>query len=123
MLILKIVQIVKVIITQTSHIIYLPKVGYFNLHQNATVLVHYKESCLMHCLLLLYSGNASKTTHDVNKLFTGQSEQPCCCSLALLAFFFSLFIYLTSVALEQPAVMLEQTGKNLSAVLRDITAA
>jgi len=43
--------------------------------------------------------------------------------LAPLAFFFSLFIYLTSVALEQPAVMLEQTSNNRLAVLRDIPAA
>jgi len=76
-----------------------------------------KESSLM------YSGNASKTTHDVKKLFTRQGEQPCFCSLAPLAFFFSLFIYLTSVVLEQPAVMLEQTEKNRSPVLRDISAA
>ena len=118
--ILKIVQTVKVIITQTNHITYRAKIGYFNLNQNPTAQVHYKESSLMHSFLLLYSGNANKTTHDVNKLFTWQGEQPCSCSLAPLFFFFSLFIYLTSVALEQPAVMLEQTGKNRSAVLTDL---
>jgi len=37
--------------------------------------------------------------------------------LALLAFFYSLFIYLTSGVLEQPEVMLEQTSKNRSAML------
>jgi len=116
-LILKIVQTVTVIITQTNHITYLAKGGYFNLRRNPSVQVHYKESSLLHTLLLLYSGNASKTTHAVNKLFTKQGEQPCCCSLAPLAFFFSLYIYLTSlVAHEQPAVMLEQTSKNRSAV-------
>jgi len=41
--------------------------------------------------------------------------------LAPLAFFFSLFTYLTSGVLEQPAVMLEQTSKNRSAVLRNIS--
>jgi len=123
MLILKIVQTVTVIITQTNHITYLAKVGYFSLKQNPSVQVHYKESSLLHSLLLLYSGNASKTTHYVNKFFTRQGEQPCCCSLAPLAFSFSLFIYLTSVAHEQPAIMLEQTSKNRSAMLRDISAA
>jgi len=119
-----IVQTVTVIITQTNHITYLATVGYFNLKQNPSVQVHYKESSLLHSLLLLYSGNASKTTHDVNKLFTRQGEQHhCSCSLAPLAFFFFLFLYLTSVAREQPAVMLEQTSKNRSAVLRDISAA
>jgi len=103
--------------------VYRAKLGYFNLKQNPSVQVHYKESSLLHSLLLLYSGNASKTTDDVNKLFTRQGEQPCCCSLAPQAFFFSLFIFLTSVAHEQPAVMLEQTSKNRSAVLRDISAA
>jgi len=44
MLILKIVQTVKVIITQTNHLTYLDKVGYFNLNQNPTVQVHHKES-------------------------------------------------------------------------------
>jgi len=34
-----------------------------------------------------------------------------------------LFIYLTPGVLEQPAVMLEETGKNCSAVLRNISAA
>jgi len=34
-----------------------------------------------------------------------------------------VFIYLTSGVLEQLAVMLEQTCKNRSAVLRDISAA
>jgi len=43
--------------------------------------------------------------------------------LVPLAFFFSLFIYVTSGVLEQAAVMLEQTSKNRSAVLRDISAA
>jgi len=116
MLILKIVQTVTVFITQTNHITYLAKVSHFNLKQNPAVQAHYKESSLLH------SGNASKTTHDVNKLFTTQGEQRCCCSLAPLSFF-SLFIYITSVALEQPAVMLEQTSKNPSAVLSDISAA
>jgi len=37
MLILKIVQIVAVIITQTNHITYLAKVGYFDLEQNPSV--------------------------------------------------------------------------------------
>jgi len=68
MLILKIVQTVIVIITQTNHITYLAKVGYFNLKQNPSAQVHYKESSLLHSLLLLYNGNASKTTHDVNSL-------------------------------------------------------
>jgi len=36
---------------------------------------------------------------------------------------FSLFIYLTSGVLEQPAGMLEQTSKNRSAVLRNKSAA
>ena len=81
------------------------------------------QPSLLHSLLLLYSGIASKTTHDVSLLFTRQGEQTCCFSLAPLAFFFSLFIYLTSVALEQPAVMLEQTSNNRLAVLRDIPAA
>jgi len=121
--VLKIVQTVTVIIKQTNHITYLATVGYFNLKQNPSVQVHYKESSLLYSLLLLHSGNASKTTHDVNKLFTRQGEQPCCCSLAPLAFFFPLFLYLTSVAREQPAVMLEQTSKNRSAVLRNIFAA
>jgi len=58
MLILKIVQTVTVIITQTNHITYLGKVGYFNLKQNPSGQVHYKESSLLHSLLLLYSGNA-----------------------------------------------------------------
>jgi len=71
-------------------------------------------------LLLLHSGNASKATHDVSKLFTGQGEQPGCYSLARLAFF---FVYLTSGVFEQVAVMLEQTSKNRSAVLKDISAA
>ena len=84
MLILKIVQTVTVIITQTNHITYLAKVGYFSLKQNPSVQVHYKESSLLHSLLLLYSGNASKTTHDVKK----SGEQLCCCSLAPQAFFF-----------------------------------
>ena len=101
MLILKIVQTVTVIITQTNHITYLAKVGYFNLKQNPSVQVHHKESNLLHSLLLLYSGNASKTTHDVKK----SGEQLCCCSLAPQAFFFSFYIYLTSVAHEEPAVM------------------
>ena len=35
----------------------------------------------------------------------------------------SLFIYLTSGVLEQPAAMLEQTSKNRSAVLRNISTA
>jgi len=122
-LILKIVQTVTAIITQTNHTTYLAKVGYFNMKQNPSVLVHYKESSILHSLLLLSSGNASKATHDVSKLFTRQGEQPGCYSLARLAFFFSLFIYLTSGVLEQPAVMLEQTSKNRSAVLRDISAA
>ena len=68
---------------------------------------------------LLYSGYASNTTHDVSKLFTRQGEHPGCYSLTPLAFFFSLFIYLTSGVLEQPAVMLEQTSKNNSPVLGD----
>jgi len=67
MLILKIVQTVTVIITQTNHITYLAKVGYFNLKQNSSVQVHHKESNLLHSLLLLYSGNASKATHDAKK--------------------------------------------------------
>jgi len=37
--------------------------------------------------------------------------------LAPLAFFFSLFVYLTLRVLEQHAVMLQQTSKNRSAVL------
>jgi len=42
---------------------------------------------------LLYSGNASKTTHDVTKLFTRQGKRPGCYSLAPLAFsFVCLFI-------------------------------
>jgi len=64
-----------------------------------------------------YSGNASKTTHDVSKMFTRQGEHPGCYSLSRMAFFFSLFIYLTSSVLEQPAVMLEQTSKYRSTVL------
>jgi len=77
MLILKIVRTVTVIITQTNHITCLAKVGYFSLKQNPSVQVHYKESSLLHSLVLLYSGNASKTTYDVSKLFTRQGEQPC----------------------------------------------
>jgi len=123
MLILKIVQTVTVIITQTNHITYLTKVGYFNLKQNPSVQVHLKKSSLQHSLLLLHSGNASKTTHDVSMLFTRQGEQPCLCILPPLTLFFSLFIYLTSVGLEQPAVMFRQASKNRSAVLRDISAA
>jgi len=123
MLILKLVQTVTLIITQTNHITYLTKVGYFNLKQNPSVQVHCKKSGLLHSLLLLHSGNASKTTHDVSMLFTRQGEQPCCCSLAPLVLFFSFFIYLISVALEQLAGMFEQTSKNRSAVLRDISAA
>jgi len=77
MLILKIVQTVVVIITQTNHITYLAKVDYFNLKQNPSVEVHHKKSSLLHSLLLVYRGNASKTTHDVSMLFTRQGEQPC----------------------------------------------
>jgi len=40
MLILKIVQTLTVIITQTNHITYLAKVSYFNLKQNPSVQVH-----------------------------------------------------------------------------------
>ena len=123
MLFLKILQSVTVINTQTNHITYPAKVGYFNLKQNPSEQAHYKESTLLHSFFLLYSGNASKTTHDVSKLFTRQGEQPCCYSLAPLAFFFSLFVYLITVVLEQRAVMLEQTSKNRSAVLSDISAA
>jgi len=43
--------------------------------------------------------------------------------LAPLAFFFSLFIYLTSGVLEQPVVMLEQANKNRSAVLKNKSTA
>ena len=85
--------------------------------------VHYKEYSLLHNLHILYSGNASKITHDESRLFTRQGEQPCCYRLAPLAFFFSLFVYLITVVLEQRAVMLEQTSKNRSAVLSDISAA
>jgi len=56
-------------------------------------------------------------------LFTRQGEQPCCCSLAPLAFFL-FFVYLFQFGCtEQPAVMLEQKSKNRSALLRDISAA
>jgi len=120
MLILKIVQTVTVIITQTNQITYLAKVGYFNLKQNPSVQVHYKKSSLLHSLLLLYRGNASKTTHDVSMLFTRQGEQPCCCSLAPLAFFLFFVCLFNFSCTEQPAVMLEQTSKNRSAVLRYI---
>ena len=95
----------------------------FQPEPNPSVQVHYKQSSLLHSLLLLYSENASKTTHAVTKLFTRQGEQPGCYSLAPMAFFFSLYIYLTSGVLEQPAVMLEQTSTNRSAVLRDISPA
>jgi len=108
MLIFKIVQTVTVIITQTNHITYLAKAGYFNLKQNPSVQVHYKKSNLLHSLLLLHRGNASKTTHDVSMLFTRQGEQPCCCSLASLAFFI-FFVLFNFGYTEQPAVMLEQT--------------
>ena len=84
MLILKIVQTVTVIIKQRNHITYLAKVGYFNLKQNPSVQVHYKKSRRLHNLLLLYRGNASKTTHDVSTLFTKQGEQPSCCILTPL---------------------------------------
>jgi len=52
---------VTVIITQTNHTIYPVKVGYFNLKENSSVHVHYKESSLLHSLLPLYrlSRNAS----------------------------------------------------------------
>jgi len=43
MLILKIVQTATVIITQTNHTTYLAKVCYFNLKQNPSVQVHYKD--------------------------------------------------------------------------------
>jgi len=74
--------------------------------------VHFKESSLLHSLLPLcrLSGNASKTTHDVTKLFTSHGEQPGCFKRAWLNWrFFSLFIYLNSSGTEQPAVMLELT--------------
>jgi len=111
MLILKIVRTVTVIITQTNHITYLAKVGYFDLKQNPSAQVHYKKSTLLHSLLLLYCGNASKTTHDVSMLFTRQGEQPCCCSLAPLAFFFSLYVYLTSAALNNLQSCLSRQAK------------
>jgi len=111
MLILKIVQTVTVIITQTNHITYLAKVGYFNLKQNPSAQVHYKKSSLLLSFILLYRGNSSKTMHDVSMLFTRQGEQPCCCSLAPLAFFFSLFIYLTSVALNNLQSCLSRQAK------------
>jgi len=77
---MKIVETVTVIITQTSHTTNQTKVGYFNLKQKPSVQVHHKESRLLHSLLPLYrlSGNASKTTHDVAKLFSKQGEQPGC---------------------------------------------
>ena len=123
MLILKIVQTVKVIITQTNHLTYLDKVGYFTLKLNPTVQVHFKESSLLRSLLPLcrLSGNASKTTYDVAKLFTKHDEQLGCFKSAWLHWrFFSLFIYLNSSVIEQPAVMLEQTSKNRSTVLKNI---
>jgi len=54
MLILKIVQTVTVIITQTNPITYLAKVGYFNLKQNPSVQVHYKKSSLAYCTACFY---------------------------------------------------------------------
>jgi len=122
-------QTVTVSITHTNkekrnHTTYLAKVGYFNLKQNPTVQVHHKESSLLHSLLPLYrlSGKASKTTYDVNKLFTRHGEQPGCFESAWLHWrLFSLFIYLNLNITEQPAVMLEQTSKNRSTVLKNIS--
>jgi len=51
------------------------------------------------------------TTGNVNTLVVLKRYR-----LAPLAFFFSLFIYLTLGVLEQAAVMLEQTSKNRLAV-------
>jgi len=63
------------------------------------------------------SGNASKTTYDVPKLFTRHGEQPGCFKSAWLhCRFLSLFVYLNSSVTEQPAVILEQTRKNRSTV-------
>ena len=110
---------------QRNHTTYLAKVGYFNLKQNPTVQVHFKESSLLHSLLPLYrsSGNASKTTHDITKLLTRHGEQPGRFKSTWLHWrFFSLFIYLNSSVTEQPAVMLEQTSKNRSTVLKNISA-
>jgi len=80
---------------------------------------------LLHNLLPLcrLSGYASKTTYDVTTLFTKHGEQPGCFKSAWLhRRFFSLFIYLNSSAAEQPAVMIEQTSKNRSTVLKNISA-
>jgi len=104
---------------------YLANVDYFNLKQNPTVQVHFKESSLLHSFLPLCSlaGNASKITYDVTKLFTTHGEQPGCFKSAWLHWhFFSLFIYLNSSVTEQPAVMLEQTSNNRSTMLKNIFA-
>jgi len=67
----------------------------------------HKESSILHRLLLLYSGNASKATHDVRTLFNLAAKV----WLDWLFSFLCLFIYLTSGVLEQSAVMLEKTSK------------
>jgi len=59
--------------------------------------------------------------YDVTKTVPG--EQPGCFESSWLHWrFFSLFIYLNSSVTEQPAVMLEQTSKNRSTVLKNISA-
>ena len=71
--------------------------------------------------LATLSGNPSKTMYDVTKTVPG--EQPGCFESSWLHWrFFSLFIYLNSSVTEQPAVMLEQTSKNRSTVLKNISA-
>ena len=118
------IQTVTVIVTQTKkphQLLYLTKVVYFNLKQNLTVQVHFKESSLLHTLLPLsrLCGNGSKTT----KLFTRHGEQPGCIKSAWLHWrLFSLFIYFNSSVTEQPAVMIEQKSKNRSTVLKNISA-
>jgi len=95
---LKIVQTqtATVIIIQTNQTTYPSKVGYFNLKQNPTVQAHFKKSSPMHSLLPLSrsSRNATKTTHDVPKLFTRHGEQPDCFKSAWLHWLFLFFVYL-----------------------------
>ena len=64
------------------------------------------------------------STHDVTKLFNRQGEHPGCFKSAKVWLYrFFCFVYLTSGVLQQPAFLLEQTIKNRSAVLRNISVA
>jgi len=122
-LIFKIVQTqtFTVIITQTKKPHHLPR-------QNRLFQPEAKPNCAstlqgIQPKLCRLRGNASKTTYDVTKLFTRHGEQSGCFKSAWLHWrFLSLFIYLNSSVTEQPAVMLKQTSKNRSTVLKNISA-